>query len=75
MTVTDENGGNNHFEDFLYLAQKTDNPTPPIRPGDPGAPGNPGVPEPATLLLWTLGTLGLGTSWARKRQMKKLALL
>ena len=33
-----------------------------------------GVPEPATLLLWTLGGMGLaGTSWVRKRRMKKLA--
>ena len=37
-------------------------------------PGPSGVPEPATLLLWTLGGMGLaGSSWVRKRQMKKLA--
>ena len=56
MTVTDPNGGNTHFEDFLYHATKTDNPTPPRRPDDP--PGNGDVPEPATVLLWTLGSLG-----------------
>jgi hypothetical protein len=43
--------------------------------GGDGGDGNSGVPEPATLLLWTLGGLGLtGTSWARNRRMKKLAL-
>jgi len=32
------------------------------------------VPEPATLLLWTLGGLGVaGTSWARKRRLVKAA--
>jgi len=48
----------------------------PDDPGDPGDPGNPGgVPEPATLLLWTLGSLGVaGSSWARKRRMNKLAM-
>jgi len=31
------------------------------------------VPEPATLLLWTLGGLGLsGTSWLRRRHKKKV---
>ena len=38
-------------------------------------PPPPGVPEPAALLLWTLGGLGLGgTSWLRSRNKKKLAL-
>jgi hypothetical protein len=38
-------------------------------------PPPPDVPEPATMLLWTLGGLGLtGTTWARKRRMKKIAL-
>lgn len=47
-------------QDFLYIAK---------------ANGNGGdVPEPATLLLWTLGGLGVfGTSRARKRRMKQLA--
>ena len=36
--------------------------------------GSPDVPEPATLLLWTLGGLGVaGTSWARKRRLAKAA--
>ena len=35
---------------------------------------NSDVPEPATLLLWTLGGLGVaGTSWARKRRLAKAA--
>ena len=38
-----------------------------VRPPDP-------IPEPTTLLLWALGSIGFaGTSWARKRRMKKLA--
>ena len=33
------------------------------------------TPEPATLLLWTLGGLGLGgTSWLRRRNKKRLVL-
>ena len=36
-----------------------------------GAPGPNGVPEPATLLLWTLGGLGMaGASWRRNRNRK-----
>ena len=32
------------------------------------------VPEPATMLLWSIGGMGLvGSSWARQRRMKKLA--
>ena len=32
------------------------------------------VPEPATVLLWTLGSMGLaGGSWAHNRRMRKLA--
>ena len=47
---------------MMYAALRSDD--------DP--PGD--APEPATLLLWTLGGLGLaGTSWHRKRK-KKLAL-
>jgi len=37
-------------------------------------PGGGEVPEPATLLLWTLGGLGLAGAKARQRRMKKLAL-
>ena len=42
---------------------------------DGSGPGpQPGVPEPATLLLWTLGSMGFaGSSWTRKRRMMKLA--
>ena len=49
--------------DTLYIAEgtvfrNTDDP-------------QPGVPEPATLLLWTLGGMGLaGSTWFRKRRMK-----
>ena len=36
--------------------------------------GRGGVPESSTLLLWTLGGMGLvSTSRARKRRVKKLA--
>ena len=49
--------------DWLYIAEGT------VFRNDGGGGG---VPEPATLLLWTLGSMGLaGTSWARKRRMKK----
>jgi len=48
-------------QDFLYLASATWTTS--------------GVPEPATLLFWTLGGLGLAcTSRTRSRRMKKLAL-
>lgn len=37
--------------------------------------GGGGVPEPATLLLWSLGSLGLaGKSWYRKRAKKNLLM-
>lgn len=50
-------------QDFLYIATATG-----------GGNGGGDVPEPATLLLWTLGGLGLaGASRARKRRMMKLA--
>jgi hypothetical protein len=46
-------------QDFLYIAKMNTSTD---------------VPEPASLLFWTLGGLGAaGTSWARKRRMKKLA--
>jgi len=50
--------------DFLYIVGAAS-------PYDSGGPG--GVPEPATILLWTLGTLGaMGGSYARRRtRMKK----
>ena len=41
---------------------------------DPGTVTPPGgAPEPATLLLWSLGGMGMIGSWARQRRMKKLA--
>ena len=46
-------------QDFLYIAKVNTSTD---------------VPEPASLLFWTLGGLGAaGTSWARKRRMKKLS--
>ena len=60
MSIKGTNGKG--YQDFLYLA-----------PADYGSGGG-GVPEPATLLLWTLGCMGLSsTSWVRKRRMTKLA--
>ena len=47
-------------QDFMYLAKATNS-------ND--------VPEPASILFWSFTGLGLaGSSWARKRRMKKLAL-
>ena len=59
-----------YHSDFLFLAEGTN-----FRNGGNGGSG---VPEPATLLLWTLGSFGLaGGSWVRKHRMnirmKKLA--
>ena len=49
-------------QDFLYIANATFTPAP-------------GVPEPATLLLWSLGGMGLaGASWCRKHYRKKHTL-
>ena len=63
MNVWESNGTNS--QDFLYLA-KADIPYDPSVGGD--------VPEPAALLLWTLGGLGLVcSSRAHKRRMKRLA--
>ena len=51
-------------QDHLYIVQATY-----------GGGGSSDVPEPASLLLWTLGGLGLAyTSRARNRRLKKLAL-
>ena len=68
--------GSSALQNYLYLANAT-NPYDYVPPVDSGAPGETGepdvVPEPATLLLWTLGGIGMaGASWARKRRMKKL---
>ena len=63
MNVTSIDGADR--QDYLYLAS-TATVTPPPTSND--------VPEPATLLLWTLGGIGVaGTTWARKRKIKKLA--
>ena len=56
INVTDTDGLG-QYQDFLYIAP---------------AEGTPDVPEPVTILLWSLGGMGLfGTSLARKRRMKK----
>ena len=61
MNVTSIGGADR--QDYLYLASTASPP-----------PTNNDVPEPATLLLWTLGGIGAaGTTWARKRKIKKLA--
>ena len=50
-------------QDHLYIARADYGTTPDPEP----------VPEPAMLLLWTLGGMGLaGGSWTRKRRMMKL---
>ena len=50
--------GGTDSQDFLYIAKHEGS----------------DVPEPATLLLWTLGGLGVaGTSWVRKRRLVKAA--
>jgi hypothetical protein len=57
-------------QDRYYIAHADYTPTTPTEPPQSGD-----VPEPATLLLWTLGGLGVtGASWYRKRNVKKLAL-
>ena len=57
--------GNRYTQDLLYLANAA----------DPYNEGTGGVPEPATVLLWTLGGMGLaGSSWARQRRGKKPAV-
>lgn len=61
MNVYNNNGGNT--QDFLYVTQATYS-------NNNGGP-DPSVPEPATILLWSLGALGVaGTSW-RRRYCKK----
>ena len=60
MNVTNSSGAG-QYQDFLYITTASG-----------GGGGD--VPEPATLLLWSLGGMGLAGSWARKRRMKKLAL-
>lgn len=58
MNVYSTAGANR--QDFLYIAKANGN-------------GGSDVPEPASILLWSLGGLGLAGSWARKRRLKKLA--
>jgi len=54
-------------QSFLYLSNAA-------RPYDPPVPPPPGdVPEPASLLLWVLGVVGLAGSRMRPSRMKKLA--
>ena len=54
MNVFTDNNGNN--QDFLYLAKAH----------DPYDPGTSGVPEPATMVFWALGTLGIA-GYSRRR--------
>jgi hypothetical protein len=76
MDLMDANGRHINMGDYLYLVRKSDSPDAPIRPDFPDiGNGNNDVPEPASILLWALGGLGLAcTSRARNRRMKKLAL-
>jgi hypothetical protein len=60
--LTTNNGAT--FQDSLYIANRTTY-------NDDGFND---VPEPATLLIWSLGGMGLVGSWVRKRRMKKSAL-
>ena len=61
----------NEFASMLYAAPMKPFSDPPPDDDDPVDPPDSGVPEPATLLLWTLGGLGLGgTSWLRRRNKK-----
>ena len=70
--------GNSSQQDVLYVANSTGPAAPPWDPNQPPQPPLPpsGVPEPASVVLWTLGCLGLtGTSWIRNRRMKRFALV
>jgi len=58
MRVKDSSGVEK--QNFLYIAEAT--------------PIISGVPEPATMLLWSLGGMGLVGSWVRQRRLKKLAI-
>ena len=49
-------------QDFLYIARV-----------DYSNGGQ--VPEPATMLLWSIGGIGLVGTWARQRRMKKLTVV
>ena len=58
FVMTVETQGGADSQDFLYIAKH----------------GSSDVPEPGALLLWMLGSLGVvGTSWVRRRRLKKLA--
>jgi len=57
-------GGSTDYQDLLYIAPYTPDPT-------NNTPGGE-VPEPASVLFWTLGSIGaLGTAWRRRTQRAK----
>ncbi|MCL2117150.1 MAG: PEP-CTERM sorting domain-containing protein [Planctomycetaceae bacterium] len=73
INTTVPGGGNG--QDHLYIARAANPyvpPEPPQPPPPEPPPGGGDVPEPATILLWTLGTLGALGYGRRRSGMKKL---
>ena len=60
--------GDTSFDDAVFLILTN------VQGGGGPGPNPSGVPEPATMLLWTLGGLGMaGASWRRNRMKNHLA--